>query len=223
LYAVLYDVPRSKVSARVDEVLEVVGLNPKDTKLVGRFSSGMRQRLLIARALIPNPRILLLDEPTRSLDPVSARALRTFLRQELCRKLGCTVLLATHSTEEAFELCDRIAILDRGHLVAVGETEKLVLTFSEEHYRLWTRTPAHHALDALVHQGIARAVSMRDIDDEGWARMDLDIPGGMESAARAVEHLIQSGVVVARFERIRISLGELIQRVTTRAAGGRHA
>src|SRR4051812_285285 len=219
LYAVLYNLPAGQVKQRVDEVLEIVGLNPADTKLAGRFSSGMKQRLLIARALIPSPRVLLLDEPTRSLDPVSARALRAFLRDNVCRALGCTVLLATHSTEEAFELCDRVAILDRGRPVVIGETEKLLLQFGEDRYRLFTRTPTHPALDQLMERGVATAISLRGTDEDGWARLDIEIPGGMDGAAQAVELLAARGVIVARFEHVGLSLGELIQRVTGRGAG----
>jgi ABC-2 type transport system ATP-binding protein len=224
LFAILYEVPQSQVNTRVDEVLDTVGLDPGDPKMVGRYSSGMRQRLLIARALISHPRVLLLDEPTRSLDPVSARALRNFLKQEICRKLGCTVLLATHTSEEAFELCDRVAILDRGQIVAVGATDQLVMKVTEERYRLWTRTTGDEELQSLVRRGVVSALALRGIDEEGWVKWDLDIPAGIDSAADAVKYLVQHGVTVARFERIGISLGELIQRVTAReGAGGTRA
>jgi ABC-2 type transport system ATP-binding protein len=221
LYAVLYGLPAGKVAARVDEVLEIVGLDPSDNKLAGRFSSGMRQRLLIARALIPKPRVLLLDEPTRSLDPVSARLLRAFLRDEICKRLGCTILLATHTSEEAFELCDRVAILNQGHPLAIGETEKLQLEFSEDRYLLWTRNANHPAFDTLARRGVIRQVVIRGVDDEGWAKVEMAIPGGPEPAASALQHLVQQGAVVARFERVELSLGELIQRVIARKAGGR--
>ena len=220
LYAVLYGVPAASVAARVDEVLEVVGLDPASHKLAGRFSSGMRQRLLIARALLPRPRVLLLDEPTRSLDPVSARTLRAFLRDEICKRLGCTILLATHTAEEAFELCDRVAILDHGRPLAIGETDRLQTKFGDERYLLWTRTPEHLALESLVRQGVIRPVGVRGIDDEGWARLELSIPGGGEPAAAVLQHVVQQGMLVARFERIELSLGELIQRVVQSGTGG---
>jgi len=221
LYAVLYGLPARKVAARVDEVLEIVGLDPADDKLAGRFSSGMRQRLLIGRALIPQPRILLLDEPTRSLDPVSARTLRAFLRDEVCKRLGCTILLATHTSEEAFELCDRVAILNHGQPLAIGPTDKLQLEFGEDHYLLWTRTADHPAFDMLARRGVTGEAVIRGIDDEGWVRMEMAIPGGPDTAAAALQQFVQQGVSVARFERLELSLGELIQRVITRKVGGR--
>jgi ABC-type multidrug transport system ATPase subunit len=228
LYAVLYGLPAKDVASRVDEVLKVVGLDPTDAKLAGRFSSGMRQRLLIARALIPRPRVLLLDEPTRSLDPVSARNLRAFLRDEVCRRLGCTILLATHTAEEAFELCDRVAILDHGHPVAIGEAAKLQLQFGENRYKLWTRTPDHPTIEALARKDLIRDVSIQGVDEAGWATVDMSIPGGdvsagLEPAAHVLQCLVKAGLVVSRFERIDLSLGDLIQRVIERSGGGRRA
>jgi ABC-2 type transport system ATP-binding protein len=219
LYATLYGLPSSQIDSRIDEVLGIVGLDGSDTKMVGRFSSGMKQRLLIGRALIPKPQILLLDEPTRSLDPVSARQLRTFLRQEICRRLGCTVLLATHSADEAFELCDRVAILNKGRILHIGATEALVHRFGDDRYRLWTTMPAHDAIDDLVAVGLGANPLVHGTDDEGWTRVDVDVPGGLLRAAETVRFLTERGMVVARFERIRLSLGELIQRVIAQEGG----
>ncbi len=223
LYAVLYGTPPRHVLQRVEEVLRTVGLDPADTKLVGRFSSGMRQRLLIARALIPSPRILLLDEPTRSLDPVSARQLRDFLRHQICKTLGCTVLLATHTAEEAFEFCDRVVIMDRGRPIAIGSTEKLMLQFGEERYRIWTRDPQSRAFAALTEAGLLHSASLVRFDDEGWGMVDAVIPGGLDSAAEAVRLLVGRGVIISRFERVGLSLGELIQRVVGRNGGQERA
>ncbi|HEX6964410.1 MAG TPA: ABC transporter ATP-binding protein, partial [Gemmatimonadaceae bacterium] len=119
LYAALYNLHGARARDRVRELLRVVELDDTGEKMVAEFSSGMKQRLLIARALLSEPSVLLLDEPTRSLDPLSARRFRDFLRTEIAGNQGCTVLLATHSSEEAMELCDRVAVLDRGRLLAL--------------------------------------------------------------------------------------------------------
>jgi ABC-2 type transport system ATP-binding protein len=216
LFATLYELPRRDIDRRVDEILKIVGLEDTGRKMVGRFSSGMKQRLLIGRALIPKPRVLLLDEPTRSLDPVSARSLRQFLRQEICKALGCTVLLATHSADEAFELCDRVAVLNRGRIVVVGPTEKLVFDFGDDRYCLWTKAPLHPAVDALAGEGLVSEMRVHPPDDDGWMRVDLEVPGGLDRAALAVGYLAERGVPVGRFERSRLSLGELIQRAIRR-------
>ena len=115
-FAALDDVPRSLRSSRVEEILAVVGLFEQADTLVMKFSSGMYQRLAIARALIKNPSILLLDEPTRSVDPGSAKHCWNIVRNLADR--GATVLLATHSFQEAACVADRIAILFRGTIAA---------------------------------------------------------------------------------------------------------
>lgn len=126
LFADLYGM----APARVDEVLALVGL---DDAAAGRkvkgYSTGMKQRLLIARALINRPRVLFLDEPTRGLDPASARDLRDLIAR-LGRE-GTTVFLTTHYMEEADELCDRVAFLSQGKIVALDTPRELKLRYGQ--------------------------------------------------------------------------------------------
>jgi ABC-2 type transport system ATP-binding protein len=126
LFADLYGMP----AGRVDEVLALVGLDDEAAKRkVKGYSTGMKQRLLIARALINRPRALFLDEPTRGLDPASARDLRALiatLGQE-----GTTIFLTTHYMEEADELCDRVAFLSQGKIVALDTPRELKLRYGQ--------------------------------------------------------------------------------------------
>ena len=223
LYAVLYRVPSRELKAQIDHVLQVVGLSDTGEKLVGQFSTGMKQRLLLARALLARPKVLLLDEPTRGLDPLSARSLRTFLKDEISRRQGCTVLLATHSAEEAFHLCTRVGILDRGRLLTTGRAESLVDSFTEGRYHLWTRTPGHAAIDTLVSLGLISEVGVRRTESDEWSVLEFRLPGGHEGAARVLQTLISNGMEVARFERVQLSLAELIERVQHRATEVVHA
>ena len=100
---------------RIADVLEMVDLSEKIDEPYSRLSSGMRQRLAIARSLVDDPPIILFDEPTRAVDPVHAHAVRTFIRDRLAQELGKTVLLATNYVEEAWDFCDRIIVLRAGH------------------------------------------------------------------------------------------------------------
>ena len=108
---------------RVSDVLEQVGLADRAREPIRRYSNGMKQRLLIARALIPHPQVLFLDEPTRGLDPGMARDVRGIIAG-LARD-GTTVFLTTHYMEEADRLCARVAILDRGRVVALDSPAAL--------------------------------------------------------------------------------------------------
>jgi ABC-type multidrug transport system ATPase subunit len=213
LFAALHGLRRAAARSRVDELLHEVALADTGNKLVGSFSSGMRQRLLIARALLSHPRVLLLDEPTRSLDPLSARSFRRFLREEISGRRGCTVLLATHITEEAFELCDRVAVLNRGRLLATGVTSDLMREFGDERYEAWVKDPDHPGVGALAARGLVRRVRVLGADEEGWTRVEMEIPGGLASAAEAAAVLVRAGVPVARFERTALSLADLIERI----------
>src|SRR6185436_15993655 len=107
------------------ELLRRVDLVDAADRRFADYSSGMKQRLAIARALLHDPPILLMDEPTRSLDPASARNLRDFVSTELKAKDGKTILLATHNLHEAEEICDRIAILVKGKVRKVGTVSEV--------------------------------------------------------------------------------------------------
>ena len=220
LFAGLHGLAAREACRRADELLEVVGLAETGRKMVGLFSSGMRQRLLVARALLSQPRVLLLDEPTRSLDPISARVFRRFLREEIAQRQGCTILLATHTAEEAFELCDRVGVLDRGRLLAVGPARALADATGDERYAVLTRTPIHPAFDALERRALARVVARRAAESEGWARVELVIPGGPDAAAAATASLVRAGAEVAQVDREQVSLAEQIERVVAAPRAG---
>jgi ABC-2 type transport system ATP-binding protein len=123
-FASLYKMPRKKIKERVDELLEKMNLLDRADERLEDYSTGMRQKVAIARALLHNPPILLLDEPTLGLDPTFSRQIRNQIR-ELSKKEGKTVLLATHYMKEADELCDRIAIINEGKIVAADTPDRL--------------------------------------------------------------------------------------------------
>ena len=108
---------------RADQVLAQVGLTDRARDRIQKYSNGMKQRLLIARALLHEPEVLFLDEPTRGLDPNVAREIRRIV-SELARQ-GVTVFLTTHYMEEADQLCNRVAIIDRGRIVALDTPGQL--------------------------------------------------------------------------------------------------
>ena len=116
-FAALYHVPPKETKPRIDAALVAVKLADRADDYVERYSTGMRQRLALARALLPDPPLVILDEPTVGLDPQAARDLRDRVRE--LKRQGRTVLLTTHYMEEADQLCDRIAIIDHGEIVAL--------------------------------------------------------------------------------------------------------
>ena len=220
LFAALQRVPRAETAERVEWALRTVALANTATKRVGEFSSGMRQRLLIARALLTRPSILLLDEPTRTLDPLSARELRRFLREELVGRHDCTILLATHNTDEAFGFCDRVAVLHRGRVLATGATAELSARFGEARFRLVTRDPHHPAFGILARRGMMQRVGMIEPAGDGWSSLECTIAGDPSRSAEALRLLVEAGAEVARLERVEPSLADLITRIIGADNGG---
>jgi ABC-2 type transport system ATP-binding protein len=116
-FSAIYNVPRRKRHERIMEVLDLVGLKDKAFEHYQKYSGGMKRKLALARALLPDPPILLLDEPTVGLDVISSRSLREFIKN-LSKEAGKTVLYTTHYVEEASQICNRIGILNKGRLIA---------------------------------------------------------------------------------------------------------
>ena len=128
-FGLLYGVPREKINQRIDELLNLVGLSDRKDWRVSSFSKGMRQRLAISRALIHDPKIIVFDEPTMGLDPLTSRKIRDFIKT---LKKDKTIILCTHYMYEAEQLCDKIAIIDKGKIKAYDTIENLKKIYIKE-------------------------------------------------------------------------------------------
>jgi len=213
LFADLHAVPKADVARRIADTLAIVELTEAADRPVGGLSSGMRQRVLLARALVARPRVLLLDEPTRSLDPLSARSLRTFIRDEVVRRAGCTVVVATHDSDEAFTWCDRVSVMHEGRILATDRADVLAHRFGAAVMGVWTSDPNDVAFDMLVTLGLVHEVRRQAASTDGWWCVHLHMPNGFEASAAVHQYLGQQQVPVARFERVDRSLADLIDRV----------
>jgi ABC-2 type transport system ATP-binding protein len=120
----LFNIPRNVLNKRIDDLLELVQLTKWKGSQVGTFSSGMRQRMNVIRALLNMPQVLFLDEPTLGLDPQSTVEIREFIKK-VNRENKATILITTHMMGEADLLCDRIAIIDHGKIVALDTSTNL--------------------------------------------------------------------------------------------------
>ena len=126
VYASYYRIPKQQAARRAAELLAFIGLSERGDARVDHLSGGMKRRLMIARALLHEPRLLVLDEPTTGLDPQVRQELWQKL-EELRRVSGVTILLSTHYMEEAEKLCERLVIIDHGKILATGTPKDLVL------------------------------------------------------------------------------------------------
>lgn len=163
IFAKLYELPKKIQSSRIQEVLTFVGLADASEQLVRNYSGGMIRRLEVAQALLHQPRVLFLDEPTVGLDPVARQAIWDHLIA-LRRETGMTVLLTTHSMEEADSLCTRIGIMHRGVIAAIGTPEELKANVASanpgrEQAPTLNDVFVHYAGDALESGGSYRETS----------------------------------------------------------------
>jgi lipooligosaccharide transport system ATP-binding protein len=124
VYARYFDIPKAEAEKRASELLKFFQLEEKQTKSIDELSTGMKRRLIIARALINQPQFLLLDEPTTGLDPQARHIVWDEIRSLL--KKGVTVILTTHYMDEAAALCDRVLIMDNGKIIETGNPQKLI-------------------------------------------------------------------------------------------------
>jgi ABC-2 type transport system ATP-binding protein len=156
-FADVYRVPARHQRARIDELLTLVGLKGRERERVEGFSRGMRQRLHIARGLLHDPPVLFLDEPTIGLDPVGARELRHTIGR--LHETGKTILLTTHYMFEADELCERIAVMSSGKIVATGTPSDLKRLLAD---RTIVELDVYGATDGMIERlrGIAGVASV---------------------------------------------------------------
>jgi ABC-2 type transport system ATP-binding protein len=146
---------------RVEELLERVGLLNRAGDKVKDYTNGMKQRLVIARALLNHPKVLFLDEPTRGLDPTSARDIRSMIRE--MGEAGSTVFLTTHYMEEADQLCARVAFISEGKIIALDTPQELKLQYGERKATVLLVDRSQHELSLDDPEDAARMAGwMRD-------------------------------------------------------------
>ncbi|MDX2346495.1 MAG: ABC transporter ATP-binding protein [Legionella sp.] len=140
-----YGISREKAHGRADELLKQLGLWHKKNTIVRRLSGGMKRRLMIARALMHHPRVLILDEPTAGVDIEIRHSMWEFLKRTNAK--GTTIILTTHYLEEAEQLCKHIAIIDKGKLVENTSTQALLGTLQHQTYVFSTEKPINFLPD----------------------------------------------------------------------------
>ena len=138
-YGTLCGLGGRKLSDRVTELLEIVGLTEAGDRRVGNYSKGMLQRIGLAQALVHDPRLLILDEPTAGVDPAGSRQIRDLILELKSR--GKTILLTSHLLEQVQEVCDRVGILAKGHLVREGSLDILTGITGQTEYLIENATP----------------------------------------------------------------------------------
>lgn len=204
-FARLYDLPGKRIEGRIDELLRKVDLVEAAPRRFSDYSSGMKQRLAIARALLHDPPVLLMDEPTRSLDPASSLALRALIKNELQGRDGKTILLATHNLREAEVLCDRVAILVQGTVRQVGTIDE-VRRWGIDERRF--RIEFENGRDEIT--GPFRIVSTERANGHRRVVVAVDGKGSLDDVLRS---MMAQGAAIHACDRIEPDLEEAFARL----------
>lgn len=213
-YAALYHVPARETKERIERSLEAVKLSDRADDYVERYSTGMRQRLALARALLPDPQLVILDEPTVGLDPQSARDLRDRVRE--LKRQGRTVLLTTHYMEEADQLCDRVAIIDHGQIVALDTPAALKRRIrAEEVVRLEIGNSGD---DGALLERLGRSASIaRSERHNGTLAVTAHCASARDFVPSAFDAAHSAGATIQHVEVVPVSLEDVFISLTGRA------
>ncbi|WP_127488189.1 ABC transporter ATP-binding protein [Paenibacillus ehimensis] len=195
---------------RIREVVDIVGMDARIHDKVKTYSLGMRQRLGIAQALLNDPKLLILDEPTNGLDPQGIKELREFIRQ--LAETGLSLFISSHLLSEIQQMCDRVAIISHGEVITVGEVSSLV----DESVStvVWSALPAETALNVLQSHPEVQSVSFTDEagTEAGVAKLAaLQKP---ESIPELSRKLMEAGVALHGIEIKHPTLEDLFLKLT---------
>ena len=214
-FAALNNLKGSQAKKRTEEVIELTGLKDDADRTFKDYSTGMKQKLGIARGLLTDPQVLFLDEPTKSLDPNTARNLRDFIKNEIVRKRGKTVLFATHNLSEAESLCDRIAIIDKGIIKACDSIDEI--------RKLFLRKPKYiikfEKIEPKIIETLKSLSFIKDIkipapslQEEDSCEIELD--GVEDGISKILKNLIPLDIKMSAFYPLKPSLEEIFSQIT---------
>ncbi len=202
-FAALYNLPRREAEGRIAELFDLLDLTGAADDRFNEYSTGMRQKLAIARGLLNQPKILFMDEPTKGLDPVSAQELLRLIEHKLVGQLGSTVVITTHILRDIEQLCGRIAIMNKGKMAACGTLEELrSISRLHERYRLRVRGLSEEGLGALRRvDGVMDCAKL--LQNNGVVEFSFHIRRGSRALSEALRQMLE-----ARCEILRCTLEE---------------
>jgi ABC-2 type transport system ATP-binding protein len=218
LFSQLYGVPRKEARVRIDRLLAAVDLTDKADTRISHLSTGLRQKMNFCRGYVTNPRVLFLDEPTLGLDVTAARTVRGFIREWMAEIPGRTILLTTHYLMEADELCDRIAIVHRGRILACDTPENLKKRVQQYPVFEVALDPTRNGWHELSRLACVQHCTYV----EGATSVDVKVALKEEAAVGAVvQELVTAGSRILSLKKVEPSLEdvfvELVGHQITRA------
>lgn len=214
-FATLNNLSPSQAEKRIEELIVLTGLDNDADRMFKDYSTGTKQRLAIARGLITGPEVLLLDEPTKSLDPSAAQHLRKFIKEKIVGEDRKTVFLATHNLSEAEELCDSIAIINHGEIKTCGTLMEIrSLLNTKKRYFLELKDVSENLVSKLRELPSVNKIvcNHSDFSSNNSIEMEVTINGNGDISA-VIERIIHSGGKLLSCYPHHVSLGEIFSEV----------
>jgi len=191
-FAALYQLPGEVSRNRIDELLTLVGLEEHANTWFQNFSTGMKQRLAIARGLLSMPKVLFMDEPMRSIDPVSTQKIRQFIRNKALEHIKGAIIIATNRLDEAISLCDRVAIFNKGQMIKSGTIHDINLAAKEYiQYELKVKNISAEVIDSICRMPWVLNCENKSRGN-GNTDLVLDLTSEEESLHLALKEIIRS-------------------------------
>jgi ABC-2 type transport system ATP-binding protein len=218
LFCQLYGVPRAECKDRIDYLLRELQLTEKANTRISHLSTGLRQKMNFCRGFVTDPKILYLDEPTLGLDVTAARTVRKFVRNWMDEREGRTMVLTTHYLAEAEELCDRIAIIHRGKLLACDTPR--ALKQKVQRYPVFEMAVAAPTAGSNGYHHLDRLPGVKHCSFvEGATRVDIKLSLDEESVVGpVVQELIGGGSRIISLKKVEPSLEEVFVQLVGRGA-----
>jgi len=207
-FAAAYRVPRSKWTSLIGEVLDLTDLTQKKNAFVETLSTGMRQRLCLAKTLLHDPKVLVLDEPASGLDPRARIDLKLLLR-ELSR-MGKTILISSHILPELADFCNKVGIIENGQLLASGPVKSILAQVAGESQRIRVRVLQNIESARQILQQRLQAVDLEE-GEEGFL---FHTGADLETQADALEQLVRDGCRPVEFSPMKTDLEHVFLEVT---------
>jgi len=208
-FAAAYKIPRTRRVGIIDDVLNLTDLVVKKDSFVAELSKGMKQRLCLARTLIHNPKVLILDEPASGLDPRARIEMRELLKE--LKNMGKTVFISSHILTELSDFCNKVGIIETGNMIVSGDVDEILRAVSKGQL-ITVRVPVGETEAALkVIETHEQVLACHEKDED---EIEVHFNGAAEDLSGFMQHLLNGGVKVLSFKESVNSLEDIFMKVT---------
>ena len=214
-FSVLNNISAVDAAARIQKLLRLVELDQDADRMFKDYSTGMRQKLAIARGLLTDPDIIFMDEPTKALDPITARHIRNLVKEKVIGERKRSVLYATHNLQEAEELCDRIAIISKGAIQYVGTVDALKKEFRHDaHYIIRVRNADNNLIGRIESVPLLKKLSVHaDGSSCDYIQFEAVLDASNGNISHVIEKILQMGGNITSLHEKELTLEEAFSKV----------